>query len=151
MTPERDYFSSQDMVAILSPAVLAADNTPAAIDMLNYRGATLLLAIGAGGITFTTTNKIEFVLSHGNTTTVASHTPVTAADLILDGLAPATITNGIVRALVAAHAAGTVQKIGYIGGRRYLSLLADFSGTHATGTPISATLIAERPEVQRVA
>ena len=59
---------------------------------------------------------------------------------------PASITSGIVRALTAAHAAATVQKIGYKGGKRYIKLLADFSGTHGTGTPIAAEVVRNRLE-----
>ena len=51
--------------------------------------------------------------------------------------------NDVIHKRTAAHAAATVQKLAYIGGKRYLKLLADFSGTHGTGTPISATVIKE--------
>jgi hypothetical protein len=44
-----------------------------------------------------------------------------------------------------------VQKIGYIGGKGYLKLTADFSGTHGTGTGISAVLCAEEPDFQGAA
>ncbi|HAK64294.1 MAG TPA: hypothetical protein DCO82_13740 [Alphaproteobacteria bacterium] len=137
----RDMITRVTPAIVLEPATLAADNTPVAIDTQGYDGIGLLLAIGVGGITFSGTNKIEFKLSHGDTTTVGSHVAVTAADILADSLTPGTITNGIIRALTAAHAAATVQRIGYVGGKRYLSLLADFSGTHGTGTPICAMLI----------
>ena len=122
----------------IAPEVLAADNTPAAIDLLDYGAATLLLHIGVGGITFSGSNKIEFVLTHSDDN--STYANVTDDDVIKDSLAPATITSGIVRSLVAAHAAATIQKLGYVGGKRYLKLLADFSGTHGTGTPIGATV-----------
>ena len=34
-----------------------------------------------------------------------------------------------------------MTKVGYVGNKRYLKLLADFSGTHGIGTPIAATVI----------
>lgn len=139
MTPERDYVSNIAPVVALAPAVLSADNTPAAIDLLDYGAATLLLSIGVGGITFSGTNKIEFVLTHSDDD--STYTNVTDTDVIKDALAPATISNGIIRALTAAHAAATLQKLGYVGGKRYIKLLADFSGTHGTGTPISAAVV----------
>ena len=114
MTPERDSFSEDGAAIVIAPAVLAADNTPDAIDMLGWRGATLLLTIGAGGITFSDTNKIEFVLTHSYDGT--EYVPVTSDDIITDDLAPATITNGIIRALTAAKAAADLQRVGYIGG-----------------------------------
>lgn len=142
MTPNRDGATRLSPVSALPPAVYAADNTPGAIDLRDSQSATLLLHIGVGGITFTGTNKIEFVLTHSDDDT--TYTAVTDDDLVKDGLTPATITNGIIRSLIAAHAAATLQKIGYIGGKRYLKLLADFSGTHATGTPIAATVVRSR-------
>ena len=69
---------------------------------------------------------------------------MTDDDVIKDSLAPATITNGIIRTLNAAHASPTLQKLGYVGGKRYHKLLADFSGTHGTGTPIAASVVRNR-------
>jgi len=142
MTPERDQATSIFPVIAIGAAVLSADNTPAAIDVRDYGSATLLLHIGVGGITFSGTNKIEFVLTHSDDDT--TYTNVTDDDLIKDSLAPATVTSGIIRALTSAHAAATTQKLGYVGGKRYLKLLADFSGTHGTGTPIAATVVRGR-------
>lgn len=136
----RDLFSYISPAFLLVPATYAADTTPVAIDLQGARSALMLLQIGVGGISFSGTNKIEFILSHGDDSTVANHVAVAAADLQLDSLAPATITGGIIRALTASHAAATVQRVGYIGGKRFLSLLADFSGTHGTGTPLAAAL-----------
>jgi hypothetical protein len=151
----KDPFSKAGLASLIDPAVLTADNTPVVLDLADYRSALIALSIGAGGITFTGTNKIEFIIRHGNQVsgsapTYAQMTDITAADLRLDGLAPTTITTGIVRSLVAAKAAADVQRIGYIGSRRYIALLADFSGTHATGTAISATAILMQPRLMPV-
>lgn len=149
MTPERDGVTDKSPAALIAAATLAADNTPAAVDLLGYRKASILLQVGVGGITFSGTNKIEFKLTHSDDD--STYTDVAIDDLLLDAYAPATITDGIVRALIAAHAAATIQKIGYIGGKRYLKLLADFSGTHGTGTPVAATVVREDKFVQGVA
>ncbi len=136
MTPERDGATSKTFALALGPSTLTADNAPAAVDLRGFRKATLALAIGVGGITFDGTNKIDYKLTHSSDN--VTYTDVTDDDVITDGLAPASIATGIVRSLVAAHAAPTVQKIGYIGGKRYVKLLEDFSGTHGTGTPAAA-------------
>lgn len=146
MTPERDESTAKALAVVFGPIVAAADNVPTAIDVRGYRSATLALAVGIGGITFDTTNKVDFVLTHSFDDT--TYTAVTDDDVIKDALAPAFITNGIVRSLVAAHAAPTVQKLGYIGGRAYLKLLSDFSGTHGTGTPLAAIVVKEEAEFQ---
>lgn len=149
MTPERDGVTEKYPAVLIGAATLSADNTPASVDLLGYREASILLHVGVGGISFSGTNKIEFVLTHSDDDSTYSN--VTSDDLILDSYAPASITSGIVRALTAAHAAATIQKIGYIGGKRYLKLLADFSGTHGTGTPIAAQVVREDRFVQGTA
>lgn len=149
MTPERDGATSKSFALASGPATLSADPTPAAVDLRGYRRATLALAIGVGGITFDATNKIEFKLTHSSDD--VTYTDVTDDDLVKDALAPATITNGIVRALTAAHAAATVQKLGYIGGKRYVKLLPDFSGTHGTGTPIAANWVLDGAAIEGAA
>lgn len=149
MTPNRDGATGMTPVSAIDPAVYSADTTPGAVDLLDNQSATLLLHIGVGGISFSGTNKIEFVLTHSDDGT--TYVNVTDDDVIKDAFAPASIANGIVRALTAAHAAADVQKLGYIGGKRYLKLQADFSGTHGTGTPIAATVVKTRAALKGVA
>jgi len=142
---KKDISKNTGIFVAIAPAVLDADNTPAAIDIGNFGGAIIALMIGVGGITFTTTNKVEFKLTHSddNSTYVA----VTANDV--KGVTPE--TGGIIKSLVAAHAAASLTKIGYHGGKRYLKLLADFGGTHSAGTPMSALVVAGEPYIAPVA
>jgi len=56
-------------------------------------------------------------------------------------LGVASITSGIIKSLTSAHAAADVYRFGYVGNKRYLKLLADFSGTHGSGTPIAAMVL----------
>lgn len=133
--PQRDMVSDLSAAVILPAATYSADNTPASIDLAGYEGASLYLSVGVGGITFTGTNKVEFVLTHSDDD--STYTNVASADLV----GAPSVTNGIIRTLSAAHASAAVYEYGYKGGKRYLKLLADFSGTHATGTPFSATVI----------
>lgn len=133
----RDMASRIAEVQIFGPDVLSADNTPAALDLDGFQSATILLSVGAGGITFTSSNKVEFILTHSDDN--VTYTAVAQADVI----GPTVATGGIIRSLVAAKAAADTAptECGYIGGKRYLKLLADFSGTHSTGTAMSAVLV----------
>lgn len=149
MTPNRDGATGIFPVSAIDPAVYAADTAPVAIDLRDYQSATLLLAIGVGGINFTNANKIEFVLTHSDDG--VNYSNVTDDDVLKDAFAPAPIANGIVRALTAAHAAATIQKLGYVGGKRFIKLLPDFSGAHATGTPISAVVTRSRAALRGAA
>ncbi|MCM2472146.1 hypothetical protein HGO38_01475 [Rhizobium sp. CG5] len=131
----KDLHSHITIVSAIGNVVLAADNTPVAIDLQGYDSAEVVLSIGIGGITFSGTNKIEFKLTHSDDNT--TYTDVTTADM----LGVTVSASGIIKSLVAAHAAAAVYRYGYKGGKRYLMLLADFSGTHGTGTPIAANVI----------
>ena len=114
---------------------LSADNTPVAIDRLGYESVGILLYVGPGGITFTNTNKVEFKLTH-------SDDDITYVDVTDDDVHGVTgVTTGIVNSLKTAHAADTVTKIGYVGDKRYLKLLADFGGTHGSGTPMAGLVV----------
>ncbi|CAN7436792.1 hypothetical protein [Neorhizobium sp. LjRoot104] len=132
----RDIISHIGLVNVITPAILATDNTPATIDLAGFDSAMLAIHVGTGGITFNGTNKVEFKLTHSDDDT--TYDAVTGADV--QGV-DTVDTGGIVYALKAAHADPTITKVGYIGNRRYLKLLADFSGTHGTGTPIAVILI----------
>jgi hypothetical protein len=131
----KDIHSDFTVVTAIGAAVLSSDNTPAAIDLQGYDAAEILLSIGVGGITFSGTNKIEFVLTHSDDDSTYSN--VTTADML--GVTVA--SGGIIKSLVAAHGTASTYRYGYKGGKRYLKLLADFSGTHGTGTPIAAAVI----------
>lgn len=131
----KDIHSKVTRSVLIGCAVLSADNTPAAVDLQGYESAEILLDIGIGGITFSGTNKIEFKLTHSDDD--STYTDVATLDM--DGVTVA--SGGIIKSLIAAHAAASVYRYGYIGGKRYLKLLADFSGTHGSGTPIAASVL----------
>lgn len=120
----------------IAAASLSADNAPITVDTLGFDGAELLITIGAGGINFTAANKIEFKLTHSDDD--VTYTAVELKDVL--GVEDVG-AGGIIKALVAPHADPAVYRFGYKGGKRYLRLLADFSGTHGTGTPIAAIVL----------
>lgn len=134
----KDLHSKIAIVNVFGPAVLAADNTPAAIDLQGFNSAVIELAIGVGGITFDATNKIEVKVTHSDDN--SSYSPVTDADML--GITG--ISTGIIKSLVAAHAAVETCRYGYKGGKRYLKVLADFTGTHGTGTSLYCSVIKSR-------
>ena len=138
----KDLASRISLVQAIGPATLDADNTPAAIDLQGFQSAAIAISVGAGGITFDASNRIDFTVTHSDDGT--NYSNVAATDL--NGKdAPATVTGGVVLSLAAAHASATVSEMGYIGGKRYLKTLAHFVGTHGTGTPISAVVVKGNP------
>jgi len=142
----RDHANNITPVVAIAAATYSADTTPVVIDLQGYDAATVLYHIGAGGITFTGTNKIEFPLQHsddGTTFTAVAQSDVTGGVTVATG--------GIVKSLVSAKASADVTKVGYVGGKRYIQTYADFSGTHGTGTPIAVEVIKGRPSLSPAA
>lgn len=145
----RDLASFIAPVLALNPASPTTTPTAIVMDMQGFDAAALLLAIGVGGITFTSTNKIEFQLEHADDNgsgAAGTYSNVTADDLY-GADAPATVTGGIIKALTTAHATPDVSEFGYKGGKRFLRFTATFSGTHATGTPLAAVLVKGHPNI----
>jgi len=141
----RDLVNNLAVISAIAPAVYAADNTPVVIDLLGFDSAMVAVHVGVGGITFTGTNKLEMVMSHSDDGT--NFDAVTDGDL--QGITG--VSGGIIASFKAAHPDATVHEVGYKGNRRYLKLLADFSGTHGTGTPLSAVVIKGNAQQKPVA
>lgn len=130
-------FTERHSDELIICATLAADNTPAAVDVRGFACVQILIGVGIQGVTFTTTDKIEIKLRNGDGT-VGNHAAVVAADVILPS-ALTFATGGIIRNLNAAHAAATFYTVDYVNTdplKTHISILADFSGTHGTGTPL---------------
>jgi len=124
---------------LIGAASLSADNTPPAVALAGFNSCTILIAVGIGGITFTGSNKIEFKLTESDNGT--DYTAVSD-----DDVAGATVgTGGIILSLVEEHAAAAVYEFSYVGDAQHLKLLADFSGTHGSGTPIAALAVLGDP------
>lgn len=145
---QRDTRSITDVVFAIPPASYNADNTPPAVDLKGFLSALVVVGVGVGGITFDATNKVEFKLTHSDDD--STYVAVTADEVILPA-GQALGSGGIIRSLVAAHAAATAVRVGYIGNKRYIKVLADFSGTHGTATPISVAVIKGDPNSSPVA
>lgn len=135
----RDLYSHISPALTFGPAALAADATGASVDLLGFESAVIDLEVGIGGITFSASNKVEFVAEHSNDG--ANWDKLVDADI--RGVTG--VTNGIIKSLVAAHAAAAAYRYGYVGGRRYLRVSPDFTGTHGTATPMSCAIIRGNP------
>lgn len=142
----RDLYSLIKRAVSLGAAARNADANGATVDTQGYRSVTMEIDMGVGGITFDGTNKIELILQHSDDGSAWS--AVAAAD----ARGPEGVTGaGIVKSFIAAHAAAACYKVGYFGQKRYVRAVADFSGTHGTATPFSASFLLGDPMVAPVA
>ncbi len=112
----RDIAPNIGLAQAVAPAVLSATNTSAAIDLLGFESAALVINTGAivGDGDFTAK------LQESDTTTSGDFADVAAAHLV--GTLPASL------------AAASVYKQGYIGNKRYLRTVLTKNG----GTSIAA-------------
>lgn len=135
----RDLHSNIDQALTFGPVALTADATGASVDLLGFESAAIEIQVGIGGITFTGVNKIDFVAEHSDNGTAWSQ----LVDADVQGKTG--ITGGIILSLQTAHAAGAAYKFGYIGGKRYVRVSPDFSGTHGVATPMACLILRGRP------
>ncbi|CAN7481550.1 hypothetical protein [Mesorhizobium sp. LjNodule214] len=125
----RDLANNIGAVQSVAPAVLTATNTSAAIDLLGFNSAAVIINTGAIAGSGNFTPKLQ----ESDTTTSGDFTDIAAADLV--GTFP------------AALAAASVYKVGYIGNRRYLrTVLTLNSGTSiAAGAVVVKGRAASKP------
>lgn len=150
-----DYDLRSDILCTVgaAQALLAVDTTLGTIDTQSavnvlWKGLTAEIYIGVGGITFTGTNKLDFVVTHSDDN--VTYTAVGAEDVILDYTGSLTYpdANGIVKSLQVAHPAAELFLVGIRSKKRYIKIVADFSGTHATGTTLGLNWILSSPTVR---
>jgi len=149
-----DYDSASNMKGVpgIEYATVSTDQTSSAFDtsLYNYKALTIALEVGVGGITFSGTNRIDIVVTHSDDD--STYVAVTDDDVIIPYSTTATVAlqgasaaTGVVKAFIAAHAAATVDYIGYRGKKRYVKVKFDFGGTHGSGTPMGFHWILDHP------
>jgi hypothetical protein len=129
---EKDVFP----IMSLDAATRTADANGTGIDLQGYNGALVLGIIGAEGVTLSGTDKIELELEESDDD--VTYTDVADADLVgyVDG------TNDGCFGLFDANAeAPAVVKASYVGKKRYIRAVINYSGTHGTGTPAAVCVV----------
>lgn len=144
----RDLSSQLSTVVSVAPQVSTTTVVGASVDLRGFDSAVVNVALGIGGITFTGTNRIDVLLEHSNDG--STWTPVTGAMVqVTPGAIP--VVNGVVRSFQAAHPAPSNTEIGYVGDFRFVRPTLTFAGTHATGTPVQASVTRGHASLRPVA
>lgn len=112
----RDLANNIGAVQVVAPAVLSATDTSAAIDLLGFESAAIVINTGA----IVSSGDFTAKLQESDTTTGGDFADVAAAHLV--GTLPATLE------------AASIYKQGYIGTKRYLRTVI----TKNSGTSIAA-------------
>ena len=116
--------SQIDVQALIVSAIRTTDNTRIYVDRRGYDSVTIALHIGAGGITFDTSNKIEFKLYEADVSDGSDAALVAEADII-NAPSDADAT-GIFKSLIAAHASAA-------DGKSHCAVTANSRSSHAAG------------------
>ena len=113
-----------------------ADANGDTVDLQGYNGALIIGQIGVEGVTLTSTDKIELELEESADD--SAWTDVADADLLgyVDGTNDGTFAVADGNADVPA-----VFKASYVGTKRYIRVVINYSGTHGTGTPAGAIVV----------
>ena len=136
----RDLANSISVAQSLAPAVKTSDTNGTGIDLQGFEGATVVVDTGAEGVTLSGSVKIDFKLEESSDD--STYTAVTSATAVTDGTVD---SNGIFLTLDDNAETPQVATIGYVGGSRYIRVVADFTGSHSTGTPVAASVIKSHP------
>lgn len=111
----RDLKSNIDVMPSLLPAARAVAGTGSGVDLLGYNGALAEWSIGAWTI-----GTYTMKLQESDVDTDGSYTDVGTADL-----------QGSFTAVSGTAGTGVVQRVGYVGGKRYVRMMQ--AGTGTTG------------------
>ncbi len=123
-------------VQSLAPAVRTADANGTGVDLQFFEGAMAIVDVGAEGDTLSSSVKIDFKLEHSDDD--SSYSAVSSSLDVTDGSVD---SNGIFATFDDNAEAPAIAAIGYVGGKRYIRVVADFTGSHSSGTPMGAMIL----------
>ncbi len=128
----KDLHNNIEVVSILPPIGIAADQTFTDIDLAGWNSAEIVIHIGLDAA-LAVGAYWDFVLYDSDDG--ITYAVVTTEDVLGAG----TITSGIILTVDSTDEDNAVYHFGYVGGKRYLQLIIDETGA-LTG-PISIELI----------
>lgn len=129
----RDLVNKLKLAAALLPAVRTADANGSTIDTQGYDAVGLEAHIGLSGDTLSGSVMIEMEVEHSDDG--SSWSDCANADLSVSVTGTNTGTFAVIDAAADDEQA---YKTDYIGAKRYVRIVANFTGTHTNGCPLSA-------------
>ena len=136
----RDLANNISVAQSIAPVVGSSDTNGTGIDLQGFESATIVVDTGAEGDTLSSSVKVDFILQDSSDN--SSWSAVTSNSLVTDGSVD---SSGIFLTLDDNAETPQVTSIGYVGGNRYVRVVADFTGTHSNGTPIAVSVIKGHP------
>ena len=125
----RDISNRTVAVATQVPAVVTADANGTGVDLQGFESAMVVVNTGAEGDTLSGSVKFDFILEDSDDD--STYTAVTSSTSVTEGSVD---SSGIFLTLDANGETPQISEIEYLGTKRYVRVVANFSGTHGTGT-----------------
>jgi len=136
----RDLANSVAAIQSIAPVTGTSDTNGTGVDLQGFESAVVVVNTGIEGDTLSSSVKIDFKLEDSSDNSTFS--AVTAATSVTDGTVD---SSGIFLTLDANTETPQITTIGYVGGERYIRVVADFTGTHSNGTPMAASVVKGHP------
>ena len=131
-----DLENSTTISQIVDPAVATADVTSSAVDMAGFTDLNILVSVGESGDTLSGSVKVELELQESDD------------DSSYTACANASITNavtgtntGTFAVIDAAAEDDAVYQTKYLGGKQYVKVVANLTGTHTNGIPVGVLAV----------
>jgi len=137
----RDLANNTNTVVVVAPAVITGDTNGTGVDLQGFSSCQLTVSTGVEGDTLSSSVKFEYYLedSDDNSTFAAVTSNLNTTGKGVDA-------NGVFLLLDANGETPQITTIGYIGGKRYVRVRIDATGTHSNGTPMSITGVQGNPQ-----
>jgi hypothetical protein len=154
----KDQANSLKLVSVIAPQVITSgggDVTGADVDRTGFESVTFALQVGSEGETLSGSVKFDLkVYESDSASPVSSGAVADAADIIVPDDQSAVLnasSSGIVATIDANAEAPATLKVGYKGGKKFVTILADQTGTMSTGTAVAVLAILGNPAAEPVA
>jgi len=128
----RDLHNQVAVRHTLAPATHATTATGTTVDRRGFESVDHAVTLGASGDTLSPSVSITLKLEHSHDG--SGWEAATDAD----ALGPTLGAAGAFAVIDDTAEDGTTYRVGYVGGRRYSRVVAEFTGVHASGTPLAA-------------
>ena len=136
----RDISNKIKRAACQPAKVFTADSDGTTVDTLGFMSCAFTVDSGIEGDTLSGSVKFDFILQHSDD--ASTFTAVTSSTDVTEGSVD---SSGIFLTLDANGETPQISGIGYVGGKRYVRVKIDATGTHSNGTPICVNAILGDP------
>jgi hypothetical protein len=134
-----DLSNKTSAIVSLTAANRTEDANGTGVDLTGFESALVIAVVGAEGDTLSGSLKIDLKLEHSDNN--SDWTAVAQIDVVDGTIA----TGGIFATLDANAEAPAVHQLSYVGGKQYIRVVDDRTGTHTNGTPTAAVVVKGNP------